>query len=121
MSQKSKDWRERLLERHIAERKRELADPNSVMGRWLKARQKMREEETMTDRLTGVFVVFEEDLREDDAEPIIDAIKQIRGVLGVESQVSDMTNWAAEARVRQKLTRELWSVLHPKKGSENAT
>ena len=43
----------------------------------------------MTDRHSGYVVVLDKDVREDDAQPIIAAIKQIRGVADV---VPNVTN-----------------------------
>jgi hypothetical protein len=42
----------------------------------------------MTDRLKGIYVAFDEDIRDDDAEPIIQAIRQIRHVLSVTPHVT---------------------------------
>ncbi len=53
----------------------------------------------MTDRLNALIVILEHDIREDDAEPIINAIQQLRGVLQVEPHVADsIGDAAAEAR-----------------------
>lgn len=41
----------------------------------------------MTDRFKGVLVTFDRDIREDDAEPLIDAIRMIRGVLEVKPYI----------------------------------
>ena len=40
-----------------------------------------------------------------------------RGVLGVESNVSDPGQYVAEARVRRDLGDKLWAVLFPKGGA----
>lgn len=42
----------------------------------------------MTDRYSGFAVVLERDIREDDAQAIIDAIKMIRGVAAVEPAIA---------------------------------
>lgn len=68
----------------------------------------------MTDRFNSLVVVLERDLRDDDAQPIIDAIKQIRGVLSVEGHVSDFDFKVAEKRAVADLEQKLWEVLHPK-------
>ena len=68
----------------------------------------------MTDRLNGVYVAFEKDIRTDDAEPLIEAIKRLRGVLRVEPNVVDISSWVAEQRVRQELAGKLWAVLNEK-------
>ena len=43
----------------------------------------------MTARVKGCWVAFEQDLREDDAVPLLDAIQQLRGVLAVEAGTPD--------------------------------
>ncbi len=43
----------------------------------------------MTERYSGFVVVLDEDRREDDSEAIIQAIRQLKGVLKVEPVVSD--------------------------------
>lgn len=68
----------------------------------------------MTERLNGVWVAFERDIREDDAQAIIDAIGCIRGVLKVEANVTNANNWIAQTRVRQELGEKLWEILYPK-------
>ncbi len=44
----------------------------------------------MTDRYAGFVVVLDEDVREDDAQATINAIRQIKGVLGVEPVGADI-------------------------------
>lgn len=67
----------------------------------------------MTDRYNAFIVVLEQDIRSDDAQPILDAIKQLRGVLGVEPYVSDISEQIAEMRARRELGQKLWDVLYP--------
>ena len=55
----------------------------------------------MTDRYNALTVVMEKDMRDDDAEALIAAIRQLRGVLSVSGNVAD-------------LGQKLWSVLYPK-------
>ena len=54
----------------------------------------------MTDRLRGVIVTFDRNIREDDAEGVINAIKHIRCVAGVTPVVNDMDKDMAETKVR---------------------
>ena len=65
----------------------------------------------MTDRLKGCVVVFAEDVREDDASPLLQAIGQLRGVLSVEPSVLTGDDWMARERIRAELHDTLWSVL----------
>lgn len=57
----------------------------------------------MTDRLKGCWVAFEQDYRVDDAESILAAIRQVRGVAGVEPKVSNYEDWSARQQVRESL------------------
>lgn len=88
----------------------------------------------MTERLKGVYVAFNEDYREDDAEQILAAIRmfvverektsllgfasgteirrrRIRGVADVEPMVADSTDWIARVRVKAELTDKIWDAL----------
>lgn len=67
----------------------------------------------MTDRLKGLTVTFEHDIRVDDAEAVISAIKMIKGVLSVDPLVSNHEQHIAEARVRHELGRKILKVIYP--------
>jgi len=54
----------------------------------------------MTDRVNGLFVAFDKDLREDDVQNIINAILMIKNVMGVEKNVSNMDEWIAFSRLK---------------------
>ncbi|HDZ15334.1 MAG TPA: hypothetical protein ENH60_10620 [Pricia sp.] len=68
----------------------------------------------MTDRYHSIAVVLNENIREDDAEYILNAIKMIKGVLSVKPYISDLDSHMAEERASRKLESKLWAVLHPK-------
>lgn len=68
----------------------------------------------MTDRLYALTVVLEADMREDDAQALISAIGQLRGVLSVTGEISDASVHAAQERARRELGQKLWDVIHPK-------
>ena len=65
----------------------------------------------MTDRLAGVLITFEQDIREDDAESTIAALRHIRGVLSVEPIVADVTLHMAEQRALQRFKSDLLEVF----------
>lgn len=66
----------------------------------------------MTDHYSGFLVILEKDIRDDDAQPIIDAIKQLRGVLKVVPQTSDpMLETIAADRERVRIYGELHRVI----------
>ena len=68
----------------------------------------------MTNRYHSLTVVLEKDIREDDAEYLLNAIKMIKGVLSVDPFISDIESHMAESRARQELGQKLWEVLYPK-------
>lgn len=70
--------------------------------------------EVMTDRLNALTVVLDRDIRVDDAEPLIAAIRQLRGVLSVELHVSDLEDSIAQTRVRRELGEKLIAIVYPK-------
>lgn len=65
--------------------------------------------------MKGVWVAFDHDIRDDDAEPLLAAIKQLRGVQAVEGKVADSDDWMARERIRAELGKKLWEVLYPPK------
>jgi hypothetical protein len=73
----------------------------------------------MTDRFKGCTVSFERDIRDDDVEPLLDAIRMLRGVAGVTGVMNEHSDWMARTRVRSELSSALFdainSVLNPRK------
>jgi len=65
----------------------------------------------MTDRYNYITVGLEKDIRDDDAEALISAIKQLRGVGSVGPNISDPTAWTAENRARRELEQKIFNVL----------
>lgn len=69
----------------------------------------------MTDRIAGFYVALEEDIRVDDAEGLMQAMMHLKGVIAVETVVSDAMSWMRKAQVRQELAQKLMDVLADKK------
>ena len=67
----------------------------------------------MTDRYHSLTVVLEHDMRDDDAETLISAIRQLRGVLCVSGIVSDSNAHMAFERARADIGKNLWNILYP--------
>ena len=65
----------------------------------------------MSDRYNSLTVFLEKDLKDEDAEPLIEAIKCFRGVLDVKPTVSNMLGILAEERARSVLREKLWRIL----------
>jgi hypothetical protein len=67
----------------------------------------------MTDRHNGYIVTLEQNIREDDAESTIAALRQIKGVLSVQPVVADLTFAMAEDRARHEIASKVLEVLRP--------
>lgn len=68
----------------------------------------------MTDRYNAFLVILENNLREDDAEATINAIKQIKGVLDVQPHVAGFEDAIAETRVRNRLIEQILEIVQQK-------
>lgn len=67
----------------------------------------------MTDRIHSIMVVLEKDIRDDEIQPLLDAIQLLRGVLKVKANVTDVDAELAQSRAYQKLRGEVMSLLFP--------
>lgn len=65
----------------------------------------------MTNRFHSLTVVFDANMREDDAQGLMAAISHMRGVISVEGNVADLDEHVAEMRVRNELTDKILDVL----------
>lgn len=66
----------------------------------------------MTDRHAGYVVVLDENIREDDAQVIIDALKMIKGVKTVVPVISTPELAIATSRQRQRVREKLIELIH---------
>ena len=64
----------------------------------------------MTDRYNAVVVAFDRDIREDDAEAVINAIRMIKGVVNVTPNVTDISDHVAAMRAKRELREKLLAV-----------
>lgn len=71
----------------------------------------------MTDRLKGVLVTFDKDIRDDDAECLIEAIRCIRSVASVKPLVADYQDHMARERVRHELANKFLDFFKEIRGS----
>lgn len=65
----------------------------------------------MTNRLKGCTVVFDSSIREDDAQPIIDAILMLKGVREVTTSVDNADDWMNRTRVKLELFEKIAGLL----------
>ncbi len=69
----------------------------------------------MSEKINGVFVTLEHDLKDEQAEYLLNAIRMIKGVIKVEpNRVDHGEAYVAEVRVRSELSTKLFEVLREK-------
>jgi len=67
----------------------------------------------MTDRIVSLNVVLEREVREDDCESLVNAIKMLKGVLNVEKDVADIAFYTARSQAKLELMNEIRDKLNP--------
>jgi len=65
----------------------------------------------VTDRIHSITLVLEQDMRVDDVEDLMIALRCFKRVVLVQPNVSDYMLLVAESRVRRDLEEKLWKVL----------
>ena len=68
-----------------------------------------KKEEIMTTRLKGFTITLEKDIREDDAETLIQVLKMIKGVISVKPIESDPSDTMARERVKWEIRDKFWN------------
>lgn len=66
----------------------------------------------MTDRIHSLTVSLEREIREDDCESIVNAIKAIRGVLCVKNEVADSSFYTARQQAKRDLQNRMRKILY---------
>lgn len=67
----------------------------------------------MSDRAKGLIVALEKDLRvEDDLQPILTAIKMIKGVAGVDISISTSEDWMNRQAIRREIESKILEALY---------
>lgn len=69
----------------------------------------------MTDKYFALTVVLEHDIRSDDAEQIMNAIRMIKYVLDVKGNIATPESWMAQIRERKEIGEKLFKILHTDK------
>ena len=65
----------------------------------------------MTDRIKGLIVTLEQDLRADDAEELIKSIRLLRGIAAVRPSVAQVEDYLNRERVKHELRQQLRGIL----------
>jgi len=66
----------------------------------------------MTDRFHSLAVVLDHDIRDDDCEMLINAIRMIRGVQSVTGCLADSMTYMAEQRAINGLGQKIIDLIH---------
>lgn len=66
----------------------------------------------MTDRIHALTVVLDRDMRDDDVQVVINAIKMIRFVASVGAHVTDVSDYAARERVANEIDSKLQCAVY---------
>lgn len=66
----------------------------------------------MTDRHVAYTVILEKEIREDDAEAVVTALKMVKGVLRVVPKIGAVEQYIANERARHELQMDLWKFLN---------
>ncbi len=66
----------------------------------------------MSDRINNLTVVLESDIRTDDADELIGAIRLLQGVVAVGGNVADPQDYVVKERIKREISLKLWEVLH---------
>ena len=69
----------------------------------------------MTDRVHSIQVILEKDVRIDDVQAYIDALRLFRGVANVVVMGSGATEMMAVERARHELGSKILDVIYPPK------
>ncbi|MGG4434406.1 hypothetical protein AAXE64_07580 [Priestia megaterium] len=65
----------------------------------------------MSNRVKGLYVSFSEDLHEETVEYITNAIKMIKGIQDVSSNVVNPDDWMNRKRIAVEFKEEIYNVL----------
>ena len=65
----------------------------------------------MTDRIKGFVVTLDKDIRIDDVQPIMDAIKMVKGVIDVSPSVTNADDHMNRERVTQEFRNKFWGFM----------
>jgi predicted proteasome-type protease len=66
----------------------------------------------MTDRVHALTVVLDRDMRDDDVQVVIDAIKMIKFVASVGAHVTDVSDYSARERAKSDIEMKLQHAIY---------
>lgn len=69
------------------------------------------EGKVMTERVKGLVVSLERDIREDDIETIVNAIKMVKGVQGVTLNIASHDDWMNRTRIKLEIEHKIYNAV----------
>jgi hypothetical protein len=69
----------------------------------------------MTDRIQALTVALDRDIRADEIEPLVSAIRMLRWVINVTPEVVDTDAFVARSRADHEVRTSLWEALNAKR------
>ena len=66
----------------------------------------------MTDRVKGFTVTLDQDIRIDDVEEILNAVRMIRGVAYVEPSIATSEDHMNRQRIKSEILTKMFKLLH---------
>jgi hypothetical protein len=68
----------------------------------------------MTDRIKGFTVTLSNDIREDDFQEIVNAVKMIRGVCHIEPSIVTTHDHMNRVRIKTELLGDIYKLMNEK-------
>lgn len=65
----------------------------------------------MPDLVKGCWVAFDKDIRIDDVQEVVNAIRMLKSVAAVELSLADQTDWMNRTRITNELRKKIFEVL----------
>jgi len=66
----------------------------------------------MSDRVNGLVITLEKDIRLDDMELLMQSIRFMRGVANVEANVVNSSDWINQQRIKCELKEKMYKFIH---------
>jgi uncharacterized protein (DUF885 family) len=66
----------------------------------------------VSEKVSGFVVVLDSDLKYEDAQATISALKRIRGVVSADPILTNVSQQIAQIRAERVIEEKLWRALH---------
>lgn len=66
----------------------------------------------MTDRVKGLTITLAQDIRIDDVQPLMDAIKMMRGVVDVQPSIANSDDHINRSRIKWEIRSKIMEFIN---------